>query len=163
MRMVQRADGTRELRRLEVESRTFTNPKFISKRRLGSLPSKSSLLHRDHCAGVAVTETLVIVGGDCPVRYMEALRPFVEKVEWHDGFDKKGELERLLRHADCVITIETQMSHWAMHYVKKLAKQGAFIWRHVKFKSQSTIVNTVLTALCDQTTLSESERRVCHS
>lgn len=92
---------------------------------------------------------IVIVGGDSPTRYQMALeRPGV-RVHWHNGFEQQEKLESLLRRAVCVITIETKMGHWAFWRVRELAKAGQYVWRHVKVKSQTTVVRAAESALLE--------------
>lgn len=92
---------------------------------------------------------IVIVGGDSPIRYQTALERPGLRVHWHDGFGQQEKLESLLRRAACVITIETKMGHWAFWRVKELAKAGECVWRHVKVKSQTTVVRAAESALVE--------------
>ncbi|WDL97659.1 DUF2325 domain-containing protein [Alicyclobacillus sp. ALC3] len=92
---------------------------------------------------------IVIVGGDSPTRYQMALeRPGV-RVHWHNGFEQQEKLENLLRRAACVITIETKMGHRAFWRVRELAKAGQYVWKHVKVKSQTTVVRAAESALLE--------------
>ena len=43
----------------------------------------------------------MVVGGDCPSRYLNALSGFGTNAIWHNGFEQREKLEQSLRRAAC--------------------------------------------------------------
>lgn len=144
------SDGHVELVALQHRSgpRTLSVRSFPRKRRVRQGTTAADVeAPRDPRGGHSLSGAIVIVGGDCPTRYMEGLRHLGTDVFWHNGFAQREKLEQLLRRASVVITIETQVSHWAMWRIRDLAKANAFIWRQVKVKSLSSVAAAVMEAV----------------